>query len=89
MSMRDKMIKFGKSGSDLIFTINGFEYRIYRDVQDDCIKNYHLAFFGDNELDIPAITNTSPYEELDTDTFYCHIMDALYEAQNVGCEFDL
>ena len=87
--MRDKMIKFGKSSSDLIFTINGFEYRIYRDVQDDCIKNYHLTFFGDNELDIPAISNTSPYEELDTDAFYCHIMDALYEAQNVGCEFDL
>jgi hypothetical protein len=78
-----------KYSSDLIFTINGFEYRIYRDFQDDCIKNYHLAFFGDNELNIPAITNTSPYEELDTDTFYFHIMDALHDVQNVGCEFDL
>ena len=83
------MIKFGKSGTDLMFTVNGFEYRIHRDVQDDCIKNYHFAFFGDNQLDIPAITNTSPYDELDSDTFYCLIMDRLYEIQTVGCEFDL
>jgi len=82
------MLKFGKSGTDLMFTVNGFEYRIYRDVQDDSIKNYHLAFFGDDELNIPAISETSPYDELDADTFYCHIMDELYEAQNVGCEFD-
>jgi hypothetical protein len=82
------MLTFGKSGTDLMFTVNGFEYRIYRDVQDDSIKNYHLAFFGDNELDIAAIRNTSSYDELDPDTFYCYIMDELYEAQNVGCEFD-
>jgi hypothetical protein len=47
-----------------------------------------LAFFGDDELDIPAIAETSPYDELDCDTFYCHIMDALYAAQSVGCEYD-
>ena len=82
------MLKFGKSGADLVFSVNGFEYRIYRDVQDDCVKNYHLAFFGDDELDIPAIAETSPYDELDRDTFYCHIMDALYAAQSVGCEYD-
>jgi hypothetical protein len=82
------MLTFGKSGTDLMFTVNGFEYRIYRDVQDDSIKNYHLAFFGDNELDVPAIANTSPYDELDPDEFYCHIMDAQDSVRNVGCEFD-
>jgi hypothetical protein len=71
------MIKFGKSSTDLMFSVNGFEYRIYRDVQDDCIKNYHLVFFGNDELEIPAIANTSPYDELDSDTFYNHIIDWL------------
>ena len=82
------MLTFGKSGTDLMFTVNGFEYRIYRDVQDDSIKNYHLAFFGDNELDIAAIRNTSPYDELDPDTFYCHVLDELDRVRSVNCEFD-
>jgi hypothetical protein len=82
------MLKYGKSGTDLIFSVNGFEYRIYRDVQDDCVKNYHLVFFGDNELDVPAIANASPYDQLDCDEFYCHIMDAQDAVRSVGCEFD-
>jgi hypothetical protein len=83
------MMKCGKLGTELMFSVNGFEYRIYRDVEDDCVKNYHLVFFGDDKLDIPAIANTSPYDELDPDEFYCHIMDAQNAVRDVGCEFDL
>ena len=82
------MLKFGLSCTDLMFSVNGFEYRIYRDVQDDCIKNYHLVYFDGTQFDVPAITNTSPYEVLEPEEFYCHIMDAMYAEQAVGCEFD-
>ncbi len=82
------MLVLGKGGTELVFSVNGFEYRIYRDVQDDCVKNYHLVFFDGVEMDVPAIRDTSPYDELTPEEFYCHIMDALYEAQSVGSEFD-
>lgn len=84
-----EMLKYGKSGTDLIFTVNEFEYRIYREHDDDNIKNYHLVFFGDNEMNIPSIADTSPYEELDKETFYYLIMAEMFEDKNVGCEFDL
>lgn len=85
-------MKYGISGTTLEFSVNGYEYRIYQDVQDDCIKYYHLAFFDGVELEVPALREVSPYDVLTAEEFYDIILDAQYEAYQdqlaVGCEFD-
>ena len=85
-------MKYGKSSTTLEFSVNGYEYRIYRDVQDDCIKNYHFAFFDAEELDVPELREVSPYDVLTVEEFYDIILTAQYEADQiqleVGCEFD-
>jgi hypothetical protein len=85
-------MKYGKNGTHLEFSVNGFEYRIYQDVQDDCVKNYHLAFFDAEEIDVPALKRVSPYDVLTVEEFYDIIIDAQYEdaqvQMKVGCEFD-
>ena len=85
-------MKFGTRGTLLEFSVNGYEYRIYQAVEDDCIKNYHLAFFDGVELDVPALREISPYDYLSVEEFYDIILDAQYEAAQVqlevGCEFD-
>jgi hypothetical protein len=85
-------MKFGTRGTLLEFSVNGYEYRIYQAVEDDCIKNYHLAFFDGIELDVPALREVSPYEYLSIEEFYDIILDAQWAAAqcqlDVGCEFD-
>lgn len=84
-------MKFGINGTLLEFSVNGYEYRIYQAVEDDCIKNYHLAFFDGIELEVPALREVSPYEYLSVEEFYDIILDAQYEAAQIeiepGCEF--
>ena len=53
---------FGIQGTDKHYAYKGYEYRTYDDVDDDCIKMFHLCFKDGKEVKMPPeFYNHSPY----------------------------
>ena len=54
----------------LQFEVNGYQYVVERDYEDDNIKNYHYCYKRGREIKMPVeFYNTSPYRILSRDEF--------------------
>lgn len=61
---------FGIQGTDLEFEYKGYEYRTYRDVEEDNIKLWHLCYKDGKEIKMPReFANHSPYSIVDPKVF--------------------
>ena len=61
---------FGMQGTDLEFEYRGYQYRTYRDVEEDNIKLWHLCYKDGKEVNMPReFSNHSPYSIVDPKVF--------------------
>lgn len=61
---------FGIQGTDLEFEYKGYQYRTYRDVEEDNIKLWHLCYKDGREVSLNRkFHNTSPYRYVDRKDF--------------------
>lgn len=65
---------FGIQSTDLEFEYLGYQYRTYRDVEEDNIKLFHLCFKDGKEVSINReFYNTSPYRRVRPEDFKRYI----------------
>ena len=61
---------FGIQGTDLEFEYKGYQYRTYKDYEEDNIKTFHLCYKDGREVSLNrAFYNTSPYRYVDRKDF--------------------
>lgn len=61
-------------GSDLMFSYNGYQYRVWEDVSDDCIKIFHECYKDGVRIVMPReFYNHTPYDTMTRDEFRSHV----------------
>lgn len=65
------------NGTDLEFSLNGYEYRTYLEVEDDNQKLFHHCFLNGNEVKLEKdFYNHSPYSRITPEEFMGYLYDA-------------
>ena len=63
--------------TDLEYSLNGYQYRTYLEVEDDNQKLFHLCFLNGNEVKMEQdFYNHSPYSRITVDEFQCYLHEA-------------
>lgn len=61
---------YGIQSTDLEYEYKGYQYRTYRDVEEDNIKTFHLCYKDGKEVSLSrAFYNTSPYRYVKREDF--------------------
>ena len=83
---------FGIQSTDLEYEYRGYEYRTYRDVEEDNIKLWHLCYKDGKEVEMPqAFINHSPYSTWSKEEFAQFIdsqilVDFVLHKDSCACE---
>ena len=70
------MIRWNINTTDLEYTIDGYQYRTYLEVEDDNQKLFHFCFMDGEQVEMPAaFVNHSPYSKVSRDEFREYLTD--------------
>jgi 7-cyano-7-deazaguanine synthase in queuosine biosynthesis len=61
-------------GSDLVFSYNNYQYRVWEDCDDDCIKIFHECYRDGERITMPTeFYNHTPYSLMSREEFVKHV----------------
>lgn len=70
------MIRWDINTTDLEYTIEGYEYRTYLEVEDDNQKLFHFCFKDGEQVEMPLeFNNFTPYERVNPNRFRLFLTD--------------
>lgn len=66
------------NSTDLEYTLDGYQYRTYLEVEDDNQKLFHFCFKDGQQVEMPyAFNNHSPYSKVSRDDFRNFLMESI------------